>query len=91
MTRHLRRKSVKRRGKSANGPIEQIEKMNVRIRELDEQLELADEIGNSELAESIWRERQLLGDLWDDLGAISFRKDFFEIRDVIEAIVGTFE
>jgi DNA primase len=70
---------------------DQIQKMNFRIRELDEQLELADEIPDPDLAESIWNERRILGDLRDDLGRFEYRSDFIQIRDVIEKITRMIE
>src|SRR5262249_15133496 len=43
------------------------DKLNARIRDLDEMIELADEIPDAELAESLWYERRLVADLRDDL------------------------
>jgi hypothetical protein len=70
---------------------DQIQKMNARIHELDEQLWLADEIGDPELAESLWRERRILADMRDDLGQVQYRQDFIQIKDVIEKITRSFE
>ena len=63
----------------------------LRIRELDEQLELADEIPDPELAESIWNERRILADMRDDLGRAEYRADFVQIKDVIEKISRSWE
>ena len=70
---------------------EQCQKIRLRLRELGEQLELADELQDTELAESIWRERQILGDLCDDLPRFEYRADFVEIKDAIENIIRSFE
>lgn len=69
----------------------QIEKMNIRLRELDEMIELSDEIPDAGLAESLWNERRILADLRDDLGRLEYRADFVAIKDVIEKIVRSFE
>src|SRR5262249_53998877 len=65
----------------------QAAKMDVRIRELDEEIEIADEIPNPGLAESLWNERRILADLRDDLLMPHYRADFIQIKDVIEKIV----
>lgn len=70
---------------------DQIQKMNIRLRDLDEQIELADEIPDPELAESLWNERRVLADMRDDLGRSEYRADFVEIKDVIEGITKGFE
>jgi CHC2 zinc finger len=69
----------------------QISKMNFRIRELDEQLELADELGDVELGESLWNERRILADMRDDLSSHEYRADFVRVADVIENITKGFE
>lgn len=61
-------------------------RLNDRIRELDEQIELADEAGDTELAESFWRERGLIADLRDDLSRAEYLQDFIELKESIEVI-----
>ena len=78
---------VRRAAKWVN---DQIQKMNIRLRDLDEQIELADEIPDPELAESLWNERRVLADMRDDLGRSEYRADFVEIKDVIEGITKEF-
>jgi DNA primase len=70
---------------------DQIQRMNARIRELDEQIDVADEIPDAELAESLWRERRILADMRDDLSRAEYLPDFIQIRDVIEKITGAIE
>jgi hypothetical protein len=70
---------------------DQIAKMNFRLRELDEMLHYADELGDVELQESIWRERRLVADFRDDVGRFEYRADFVAIKDVIEKITRSFE
>jgi DNA primase len=70
---------------------QQIQKLNARLRELDEQIELADEVPDNELAESLWRERRVLADLRDDLATPKYRQEFIGIKDVIENITRSFE
>jgi hypothetical protein len=70
---------------------DQTAKMNIRLRELDEMIEVADEIPDAELAESLWRERRILADMRDDLGRFEYRQDFIQIKDVIEKITRSFE
>jgi hypothetical protein len=70
---------------------DQIELMNFRLRELDEQIEMADEIPDPQLAESLWRERRILADLRDDLSGPEYRQDFIQIKDIIEKITEGFE
>jgi DNA primase len=62
--------------------------MKARLCELDEQIELADEIHDIELAEAFWRERQILADLCADLPRIEYLPDFIELKDSIEMIGG---
>src|SRR5262249_37437803 len=66
----------------------QREKLNARLRELDEQLELADELGDLKVAQSIWNERRILADLRDDFGLPQY---FFELKDLIQNITRGFE
>jgi DNA primase len=65
---------------------DQIQRMNARIRELDEMIEVADEIPDVELAESLWRERRILADMRDDLSRVEYLPDFIELKDLIEMI-----
>jgi len=65
---------------------EQRRKLNARIRELDEQIELADEIPDAELAEAFWHERRIVADARDDLSRVD-APDFVEIRSLVERIV----
>jgi hypothetical protein len=74
------------RRRAANWAREQIQRLNSRIHELDEMIDLADEIPDVELAESLWRERIILADLRDDLLRSEYRADFLEIKELIEAI-----
>jgi DNA primase len=67
---------------------EQREKLNQRIRDLDEQIFLADELDDTELAESFWRERRIVADLRDDLAHAEYLPDFVELKEAIEAIAG---
>lgn len=67
---------------------EQREKLNQRIRDLDEQIFLADELGDTELGESLWRGRRILADLRDDLAHAEYLTDFIELKEAIEAIAG---
>jgi DNA primase len=66
----------------------QRERLNERIHELDEQMELADELGDDELAESFWRERGIICDMRDDLARAEYLPDFIELKEVIERIAG---
>jgi len=63
-------------------------RFNTRLRELDEQIEIADEIPDTELAESLWRERRIVADLRDDLSHTEYLPDFIELKDLIEMITG---
>lgn len=71
--------------------VDQIKKMKFQIRELDEMLHYADELGDVELGESIWNERRILADMRDDIATAKYRQEFIGIRDVIEKIVRSFE
>jgi CHC2 zinc finger len=68
---------------------DQIQRMNARIRELDEMIELADEIPDNELAESLWRERRIVADLAEDITRAEYLEDFLELKDSIEKITET--
>jgi DNA primase len=68
---------------------DQIQRMNARLRELDEMVDIADEVGDVEIAESLWRERRILADMRDDLSSFEYRQDFIQIKDVIEKITET--
>jgi CHC2 zinc finger len=61
-------------------------KINVLLGELLEQIDLADDIGDSELAESFLREQSFLGDLYDDLDLSRNAADLLSIRPMIEAL-----
>ena len=63
---------------------EQREKLNERIRELDEKIFYADEIPDPELAESFWRERRIVADLRDDLARAEYLPDFIELKDPLK-------
>jgi len=65
---------------------DQRRKINVLLGEVLEKIELADEIGDSELAESFLRERSLLLDLYGDLDISRNAADLVSIRPTIEAI-----
>jgi len=67
---------------------EQRARLNEKIRELDEEIQLADELDDAELAESFWRERRLVADLRDDLGVVEYLPAFLELKESIEAIAG---
>jgi DNA primase len=65
---------------------EQRRKVNVLLGEVLEKIELADEIGDSELAESFIREQSFLRDLYEDLDMSCNAADLLSIRPTIEAI-----
>jgi hypothetical protein len=65
---------------------EQRRKINVLLGDVLERIELADEIGDSELAESFIREQSFLRDLYDDLDIPRNAADMLSIRRTIEAI-----
>jgi len=65
---------------------EQRRKINVLLDEILENIELADEIGDSELAESFLREQSFLRDLYDDLDMSHYAADMVSIRQMIELI-----
>jgi len=73
---------------SAGWAKEQREKLNHKIRDIDEQMELADELDDTELAESFWRERRIVAQIRNDLSCRDYRADFVEIKDTIEIIAG---
>jgi hypothetical protein len=62
--------------------------LNQRIRDLDEEMELADELGDTELAESFWQERCILADMCDDLARAEYLMDFIDLKESIERIAG---
>jgi hypothetical protein len=64
-------------------------RMKARLHELDEMIELADEIPDAELAESLWRERRILADLSEDIARIEYLEEFLELKDSIEKITRT--
>jgi CHC2 zinc finger len=65
---------------------EQRRKVNVLLGDVLEQIELADEIGDSELAESFIRDRSFLNDLYDDLDISPNAAGLLSIRPTIEAL-----
>jgi DNA primase len=70
---------------------EQRRKVNVVLGEILEKIELADEIGDNELAESFLRERLFLTDLYEDLDMSRNAADLLSIRPMVEAITGGIE
>jgi hypothetical protein len=54
--------------------------------EVLEKIELADEIGDNELAESFLREQSFLRDLYEDLGISRYASDLLSLRPMIEGI-----
>ncbi len=65
---------------------EQRHKVNVLLGEILEKIEVADEIGDSELAESLIREQSFLRDLNEDLEISGYAADLVSIRPIIEAL-----
>jgi hypothetical protein len=65
---------------------EQRRKINALLGEVLEQIELADEIGDGELAESFLREQSFLRDLYEDLEVSRYAADLLSIRPMIEAL-----
>jgi len=65
---------------------DQRRKINVLLGEVLEWIELADEIGDSDLAESFIRERSLLLDFYEDLDMSRNAADMVSIRPLIEII-----
>jgi CHC2 zinc finger len=65
---------------------DQRRKINILLGDVLEQIELADEIGDNELAESFLRERSFLRDLYDDLEISRYAADLLSIRATIETI-----
>jgi DNA primase len=65
---------------------EQRRKINALLGEVLEQIELADEIGDGELAESFLREQSFLRDLYEDLEISRYAADLLSIRPMIEAL-----
>jgi DNA primase catalytic core len=63
-------------------------RLNERIRELDEDIGLAEELDDAELAESFWRERRIVADLRDDLARVEYLPSFLELKESIERIAG---
>jgi hypothetical protein len=54
--------------------------------EVLEQIELADDIRDTELAESFLREQSFLRDLYEDLGMSRNAADLLSIRPMIESL-----
>jgi len=65
---------------------EQRRKIGVLLGDVIEQIDLADEIGDNELAESFLREQSFLRDLYDDLEISRNAADMLCIRPTIEAL-----
>jgi hypothetical protein len=65
---------------------EQRRKINLLLGEVLEQIHLADEIGDTQLAESFLREQSFLRDLYDDLEIARYAADLLSIRPMIEAV-----
>jgi len=65
---------------------EQRRKINFLLGELLEQIDFADEIGDSELADSFLRKQSFLRDLYKDLEISRYSADMLSIRPMIEAI-----
>jgi hypothetical protein len=65
---------------------DQRRKINVMLGDILENIELADEIGDSELAESFLREQSFLRDLYEDLEISRNAADLLSIRQTIEVI-----
>lgn len=65
---------------------DQRRKINILLGDILEEIDLADEIGDSDLAESFIRERSFLLDLYDDLDMSRNAADMLSIRETIELI-----
>jgi DNA primase len=65
---------------------DQRRKVNVLLGDVLEQIDLADEINDNELARSFLRERSFLADLYEDLNISRNATDLLSIRATIEAI-----
>jgi len=65
---------------------EQRRKINVLLGEVLEQIDFADEIGDSELADSFLRKQSFLRDLYKDLEISRYAADMLSIRPMIEAL-----
>ena len=65
---------------------DQRRKIGVLLGNLLEQIDLADELGDNELAESFLREQSFFRDLYDDLDLSRNAADLLSIRPVIEAL-----
>lgn len=65
---------------------EQRRKINVLLGDVFEKIELADAIGDNELAESFLREQSFLRDLYEDLDISRNAADLISIRPMIEAL-----
>jgi CHC2 zinc finger len=70
---------------------DQRRKVNILLGDVLEQIELADEIGDSELAESFLREQSFLRDLYEDLDISRNATALLSIRATIEAITDGIE
>src|SRR5262245_57764739 len=65
---------------------EESRKLNLLLGDVLERIELADEIGDSELAESFLRDQSFLRDLYEDLDISRNAADLLSIRPMIEAL-----
>ena len=65
---------------------EQRRKIGVLLGDILEQIQLADEIYDGELAESLLREQSFLRDLYDDLDVARYAGNFLSLKDSIEQI-----
>jgi hypothetical protein len=70
---------------------EQRRKVNVLLGDVLEKIDLADEVHDTELADSFLRERLFLHDLYDDLEISRCATDLLSIRPTIEAITEVVE
>jgi DNA primase len=71
---------------AATWMIEQRRKINILLGDVLERIELADEVGDGELAESLLREQSFLRDLYEDLDISRYATDLLSIRQTLEAI-----
>src|SRR5262249_58036447 len=65
---------------------EQRRKVNVLLGEVLQQIDLADDIGDSELSEAFLREQSFLRDHYEDLDMSRNAADLLSIRPTIEAL-----
>ena len=82
----ISRPQLEAAAKAARWCLEQRRKVSVMIADTVEQVDLADECGDGQLAESLLIEKSLLGDLYDDLALPRYVGDFLSLRASIEQI-----